>query len=73
MRLLLRGRNQVAYSFIGNLTGSGLEASRLVLGGHGDVAVTLPGVSRRVELRREFSDSENHQRKLGRACYADAA
>ncbi len=73
MKLLLCGRDQVAYSSMRNLTGPGLEASRVVLGGHGDVAVTLPGVSRRVELRREFSGYEDHQRKLGGCSYADVA
>ncbi len=61
MKLLLYGRIQVAYSDLGDLAGSGLEASRVVLAGHGDVALTLPGVSRRVGLRLEFSDSETHQ------------
>ncbi len=61
MMLLLYGRIQVAYSDLGDLAGSGLEASRGVLGGHGDVALALSALSRRLGLRLEFSGSETHQ------------
>ncbi len=42
MQSLLYGRIQVAYSDSGDIAWSGLEASQVVLGGHGDVAITLP-------------------------------
>ena len=55
MKPLLFGQNQVAYSDMRNLTGPGLGASRVVLGGHGDVSLILSRVGCGAGLRREFS------------------
>ncbi len=72
MQSLLYGRIRVAYSDSGDLAWTGLEASRGVLGGYGDVATTLPRVSDGVESRRGFSGSNSHYRGPGTSSYADA-